>query len=81
MAIDLDNFEFDKIIERLQSLENCKKIACSNGNYDYSRYLHGMANGIIFAISVINGEDPEYLSAPEKFLEDIKTQSDLPEEI
>jgi len=35
--------------------------------------MHGMANGIIFSISVLTGEDPKFLDPPDIFLCDIET--------
>jgi len=28
---------------------------------DYDEYMHGMANGLILALSIINGEPPKYV--------------------
>ena len=45
---------------------------CSDGNWNYCEYMHGMANGMILALSVINGEAAEFMEAPDIFLAQIK---------
>ena len=60
--------------ESIDSLRNSLKIQCSNGNWNYDPYMHGMANGMIFSMSLFDDKPPEYLEAPGQWL------ADLPEE-
>lgn len=54
--------------DKVQHISRITKIATSPGNWDYSPYLHGMANGLILAESILtNAERPNYLDAPEKW--------------
>ena len=46
-------------------------IQLSPGNWDFDPYLHGMANGILLMRSIVSGEDPEYMEAPEQWGEDL----------
>lgn len=57
----------------LEKLKNCSAIASSPGNWDYSPYLHGMANGLALAVSIMEdaGHEPAYLNRPEKYREEI----------
>ncbi len=55
----------------IAAVEEQVKIASSHGNYDYSPYLHGMANGLICALATLKGEEPKYLDAPEKWVRDL----------
>ena len=55
----------------IEAVENQVKIQCSNGNWNYDPYMHGMANGLICALATMKGEEPQYLSAPEKWLCDL----------
>ncbi len=55
----------EKMIEELQDLV---KIQCNDGNWNYSEYMHGMANGLICALSVVSDEEPVYLSKPDEWL-------------
>lgn len=51
-------------------IEACKeslKIQTSKGNWDYGRYMHGMANGMLLLMSYIEGKQPEFLDAPEEW--------------
>lgn len=58
--------ELDRIKE---SIKNAKDIQCSDGNWDYNPYMMGIANGLIFADAVINGDEPKFLNPPEEFLQ------------
>ena len=57
----------DDIVKVLQEMTD---IQCSDGNWNYDAYMHGMANGMIFALSIFRGNQPEYLEAPDKWLKD-----------
>jgi len=52
----------------LECLQDADKIQSTDGNWNSDPYMHGMANGIKFAISVVNDKDPEYLDAPKEWL-------------
>ena len=54
------------------TLKNVIDIQCSPGNYDHNPYNHGMANGLILAMSIIEGKTPEYIQTPKHWLKDIK---------
>jgi len=59
---------------RLQDLKDITDIQCSNGNWNYDPYMHGMANGMVLSLSTMLGKDPEpdFKKAPEKWLSAIK---------
>lgn len=42
--------------ERIKAVEIQVKIQCSNGNWNYSPYMHGMANGMICVLATMKGE-------------------------
>jgi hypothetical protein len=48
----------------LTALKEQVKVQCSDGNWDYDPYMHGMANGLICALATIEGKEPKYLDAP-----------------
>jgi len=54
--------------EGLEKLDEIIKIQCTDGNWNWDAYMHGMANGLIAARSMITGKSPEYLDAPKKWL-------------
>jgi hypothetical protein len=64
--------------KEVDALRNLVKVQCSDGNWNYSEYMHGMANGMILALSVIEGTEPKFLEAPKEWLENKSTQG--PEE-
>jgi len=60
-------------IDELQSLVD---IQCSEGNYNCNPYMHGLANGLILALSVLTKECPKFLDKPEKWLRENDTGFD-----
>lgn len=54
-----------------RKLKECLAIQCADGNWNWDPYMHGMANGMIFALSVIEGTSPTYLDAPDEWLCDL----------
>lgn len=67
-AVDCETPGYADLVETLREMT---KIQCSNGNWNYDAYMHGMANGMIFALSLFDNKPPEYLEAPEKWLCDL----------
>jgi hypothetical protein len=65
------------INEVIETLQRCLDIQCQDGNWNYDPYLHGMANGMIFAMSLLTDKDPEFLDAPSVFLSDLETLDKL----
>ena len=60
--------------ERLVMLDKLKamtEVQCSDGNWNYDPYMHGMANGMIFAVSCMEDKEPVYLEAPEIWVKDL----------
>jgi hypothetical protein len=58
-------------LNRIQSIKDCTKVQCSDGNYNFAPYMHGMANGLILALGIMKGEpDIKFLDAPDKWIED-----------
>lgn len=57
--------------DSLKTLREMKDVQCSDGNWNYDPYMHGMANGMIFAVSLFDDKEPEYLEAPERWLKDL----------
>lgn len=53
---------------RFGEFKDLVRIQCSTGNFDYDGYMHGMANGMLLAEAVLEGREPEYKEAPEKWL-------------
>jgi len=64
---------------RLQSLRELVDVQCSSGNRDCDPYMHGMANGMILAQSVVDDEitgEPDFKQAPDKWLSHKVSTSD-----
>ena len=56
----------------ITGLEDIIKVQCSNGNWNYDPYMHGLANGLLLARHTILGvkEEIGFLDAPDKWLKD-----------
>ena len=60
--------EKDKFERSIIVLEDLIKVQCSQGNWDYDPYMHGMANGMILSLSVMSDDkNPQFLDAPKKW--------------
>ena len=57
--------------QQLQSTQDIVNVQCNDGNWDYDPYMHGMANGMIIVQSMFADVPPEFLEAPEVWLESI----------
>lgn len=60
--------------KRLQSLNDLIDIQCSDGNWNYDPYMHGMANGMLLSLSVIKDQEPTFMQAPKRWLKDTAAQ-------
>jgi hypothetical protein len=58
---------YKEVSKLMQTIE----VQCSDGNWNFDPYMHGMANGMIYSLSVITGDSPEFLTAPEVWLCDM----------
>ena len=63
-----------------KDLQKMVDIQCSGGNWNYDPYMHGMANGLIMAQSVVDNTIPKFLDAPDEWLRDVEVIDDLPED-
>ena len=73
--MNFENIISSVVKEKIKKLEEMTEVQCSDGNWNYDPYMHGMANGMIFSLSVMKDENPKYLEAPEKWLKDISREA------
>lgn len=69
------------LIKSIGTLEDLTKVQCSDGNWNWDPYMHGMANGMILALSLFKNGCPEYLPPPETWLYEKTQHSVKPEEV
>jgi hypothetical protein len=69
-SIALNGMAQKRIAKFDETIKNLVDIQCSNGNWNYSPYMMGLANGLIMARAILSGESPQFLSAPEEWLQD-----------
>ena len=60
------------IEDAIEELQNLLDTQTSDGNWNHDNYNHGMANGMLLAMSILKDSTPEFLNAPDIFLHDIK---------
>ena len=56
----------------IEKLKELLDVQTRDGNWDYDPYMHGLANGLILALSVLMKERPKFLSAPKTWGRDAK---------
>lgn len=62
----------DRLQKILEALDDLVRIQCSDGNWNYDPYMHGMANGLLLAQSLFSkGGCPDYLEPPEVWGKDV----------
>lgn len=66
----------DDLAQRLDNLDKVCTAQKQSGNWDYSAYMLGLANGLILAQAIMHDQEPTYLDAPEKFLTKISADSE-----
>jgi len=60
--------ELKELMKRIDKVRSILKIQCSDGNWNYDPYMHGMANGMILMMAILEDKEPVYLSAPKEWL-------------
>lgn len=53
---------------KIQQLRDLTETQCSNGNWNYDSYMHGMANAFILALATMEGKEPVFLESPKEWL-------------
>lgn len=63
----------DPVWERIKQLQDLCDVQCSDGNWNYDAYMHGMANALLLALHVVKGQEgtPQFIDAPLVWLHDI----------
>lgn len=59
-------------MDNLEQLESLIKTQCMDGNWDYSPYMHGLANGMILSNAILKDINPVLLERPPFWLQDKK---------
>ncbi len=72
-AVDCAIAFMDELRGRVGALDNVCKIQRTDGNWNYAPYMHGMANGLIIALAIMQGVDPQFLDAPTVWLANKKS--------
>jgi hypothetical protein len=57
----------DKLIEDVRQMRDAQGMS---GNWNFDPYMHGLYNGIEFALSILEKREPQFKDAPDKWLAD-----------
>jgi hypothetical protein len=60
-----------KNMSKINTLREIVNIQGWDGNWNYDPYMHGLYNGLEFALSIMEKRDPVFKEAPEVWLSDI----------
>lgn len=55
----------EELKRKLSDLDNCTETQSRPGNWNYSPYMRGLANGLILAQSIMKGIEPIYFEEPD----------------
>lgn len=64
----------------IKNLKAVHAVQGYEGNWNYSPYMHGMYNGLEFALSMIEGRPPEFKDAPDVWGQDTPDNYELSSE-
>ena len=73
---EIDQPQCASVGDAIETLKDLIKVQCSEGNWNYDAYMHGLANGLIVALSCLDGKSPKFMSAPKEWLADRHSDSD-----
>jgi len=60
--------------DKLEKLQEMVDVQCADGNWNFDPYMHGMANGMIFCMSLLKDKEPEFLEAPKVWSSELGDQ-------
>lgn len=59
----------DEITEdKIRVLREITKIQTTDGNWNYDHYMHGMANGLLLALAIMEDKEAKFLKKPKEWL-------------
>jgi len=66
---DFQYTESDVYVDRIKTVEGITDTHTQHGNWNYDEYMHGMANGLILCLAIMQGKDVvEFKDAPNEWL-------------
>lgn len=52
----------------INAIKDVLEVQLQSGNWNFDPYMHGMTNGLILALALIEDKEPEFKEAPERWL-------------
>lgn len=68
-------------MSKINTLREMVKIQGYNGNWNYDPYMHGLYNGLEFALSIMERREPQFKDSPEQWLVDIPIEHVIASEV
>lgn len=65
----------------IESVRQMLDVQGSHGNWNMDPYMHGLYNGIEFALALMEQREPQFRSAPEKWLADNGVKRSFPDAV
>jgi hypothetical protein len=53
--------------KRIKAIKDVLKVQLQPGNWDYDPYMHGMTNGMILCLSILEDKHPNFKEAPKEW--------------
>lgn len=57
--------------DKIKKLQELLDVQCTDGNWNFDPYMHGLANGMIICMAILKDQDPEFLQAPKVWSSEI----------
>ncbi len=55
-----DRLEKMITMKRVDKLKELRDVQCSDGNWNLTEYMRGLANGLILAVSIFDEQEPKF---------------------
>lgn len=67
--------------KQFEKLKEISSIQSTKGNWDYSQYMRGLANGLILAVAIMEDKEPVYKEDIKKYSTDKDEEKSFKEKI
>jgi hypothetical protein len=65
----------------IEDVKRMRDVQGMDGNWNFDPYMHGLYNGLEFAVSILENREPVFKDAPEKWLADYGVKRTFPDAV
>ena len=65
----------------IEDVKQMRDVQGMDGNWNFDPYMHGLYNGLEFAVSILENREPAFKDAPEKWLADHGVKRTFPDAV